>query len=190
MKWSTMDDRLLFTAAYFDIKQDNVIETVNGQPVLTGGVSTDGLELSMTGNPAPGWNIRASLGLLDAEIFGQDADTNGNRPRNVPSTTANIWSSYEFQDSAHALKGLGLGAGITHVGNRYGDSDHTFELGDYTLVDAGMWYYLPAGDGSTLRFDLGMKNITDEKYYTASGGSYRISVGAERTLFAGVRLEF
>ncbi len=42
---------------------------------------------------------------------------------------------------------------------------------------------------STLRVDLGVKNITDEKYYTASDGIYRISVGAPRTVFAGLRLD-
>jgi len=189
LKWSTLDDRVLITAAYFDIKQENVIETVNGEPVLTGGVNTDGFEFSLTGNPMPGWNIRASLGLLEAEIVSQN-ETDGNRPRNVPETTANLWSSYEFQDPAHSLRGLGIGAGVSHVGNRYGDSQHSFELGDYTLVDAGVWYYLPVGSSSSLRLDLGVKNITDEEYYTASGGTYRVSVGSARTLFAGARLEF
>lgn len=190
MKWSGFDDRVLFTAAYFDIEQTNVIETVNGNPELTGGIETSGFEFSVTGNPLPGWNIRASAGLLDAEVVSENANTNGNRPRNVPEKTANLWSSYEFQDSDHPLRGLGIGGGVSYVGNRYGDSAHTFELGDYTLVDAGIWYYLPAGQTSLVRFDLGVKNLTDEEYYTASGGTYRVSVGAERTLFAGVRLEF
>lgn len=190
VKWSTFDDRLLLTMAYFDIKQDNVYESVNGEAELTGGIETNGVELSLAGSPVRGWNIRASLGLLDAEIVSEDTDTNGNRPRNVPEHTANLWTSYEFQGADHPLIGFGMGGGITHVGNRYGDSEHSFDLGDYTLVDAGIWYYFPAIGNSTLRVDLGVKNITDEEYYTASGGDYRISVGAPRTVFAGLRLDF
>ena len=190
VKWSTFDDRLLLTMAYFDIKQENVYESVNGEAELTGGIDTNGIEFSVAGSPVSGWNIRASLGLLDAEIVSEDTETNGNRPTNVPEHTANLWTSYEFQGVDNPLSGFGIGGGITHVGNRYGDSEHSFDLGDYTLVDAGIWYYFPAMGDSTLRADLGVKNITDEEYYTASGGDYRISVGAPRTVFAGLRLDF
>lgn len=189
-KWATLNDKLLLTLAYFDIKQTNVVETVNGEPELTGGIDSKGMEFSLTGNPLPGWNIRAALGLLDAEIVSEDTDTNGNRPRNVPEKTASLWSSYEFQGLDNPLSGFGIGGGISHVGNRYGDSEHNFELGDYTLVDAGIWYYFPTMGSSTLRVDLGVKNITDEQYYTASGGDYRISVGSPRTVFGGLRLDF
>lgn len=190
VKWSTFDDRLLLTMAYFDIKQDNVYESVDGEPELTGGINTNGVEFSLAGSPLRGWNIRASLGLLDAEIVSDNTNTDGNRPTNVPEHTANLWTSYEFQGADNPLSGFGIGGGITHVGNRYGDSEHSFELGDYTLVDAGIWYYFPAIGSSTLRVDLGVKNITDEEYYTASGGDYRISVGAPRTVFGGLRLDF
>jgi iron complex outermembrane receptor protein len=188
-KWSTFDDRLLLTAAYFDIEQKNVVESINGEPELTGGVDSHGVELSLTANPIKGWNVRAALGLLEADIV-SDTATNGNRPTNVPETTASIWSSYEFQDADHPLNGLGISTGVAHVANRYGDTNNSFELGNYTLVDAGIWYYLPPMAGTTVRFDLGVKNITDEKYYTASGGTYRISVGAPRTVFGGVRVDF
>lgn len=83
-----------------------------------------------------------------------------------------------------------MGGGITYASNRYGDNTHSFDIGDYTVLDAGVWYYLPLHSGERWRFDLGVKNLTDEEYYTASGGNYRISVGAPRTVFGGVKLEF
>jgi len=188
-KWSTLDDRLLLTAAYFDIKQNNNVETVNGEPELSGGIDTNGLEFSLAANPIKGWNIRAAVGLLQAEIV-SETSTNGNRPTNVPKKTASLWTSYEFQGSDTLLKGFGISTGLSHVANRYGDTNNSFELGDYTLLDAGIWYYLPPIGGSSIRLDLGVKNITDEKYYTASGGTYRISVGAPRTFFSGIRVDF
>lgn len=189
-KWSTLDNRLLLSLALFDIKQTNVVETVNGEPELTGGIDTQGIEVSLVGNPSPGWNIRTALGLLDAEMVSDDDELNGNLPRNVPKNTASLWNSYEFQSKHSALQGLGLGFGITHVGNRYGDNQHSYELGDYTLVDLGAWYYIPVTADKKIRLDFGVKNVTDEEYVVASGGTYRNSVGAPRTFFGSASYKF
>ena len=188
-KWSGLKDRLLLTAALFDIEQENVVETVNGTPQLTGGIRSRGFESSVTATPVKGLNLRGSVGFLNAEIV-SDNDNNGNRPANTPEMTASLWTSYEFQDAASDFKGLGFGGGLTHVGNRYGDNGHSFELDDYTVFDLGVWYYLPLQNESRVRFDLGVKNVTDEEYYVASGGTYRVSVGNPRTVFGSVRVEF
>jgi len=188
-KWSGLKDRLLLTAALFDVEQENVVETVNGTPQLTGGIRSRGFESSVTATPVKGLNLRGSVGFLNAEIV-SDNDNNGNRPANTPEMTASLWTSYEFQDAASDFKGLGFGGGLTHVGNRYGDNGHSFELDDYTVFDLGVWYYLPLQNESRVRFDLGVKNVTDEEYYVASGGTYRVSVGNPRTVFGSVRVEF
>lgn len=188
-KWSGWNDRLLLSGALFDIRQKNVVETVNGTPEMTGGIRSRGAETVITANPVQGLNLRAGVGLLDAEIVSENAN-NGNTPTNTPDITTSLWASYEFQKAESNLKGLGFGAGLYHVGNRYGDSAHSFELGDYTLLDLGMWYYLPVRNESRVRFDLGVKNVTDEQYYVASGGTYRVSVGAPRTFFGSIRFEF
>lgn len=188
-KWSGLKDRLLLTASLFDIEQENVVETVNGTPQLTGGIRSRGFESSVTATPAKGLNLRGSVGFLNAEIV-SDNDNNGNRPANTPDMTASFWASYEFQDAASDFKGLGFGGGLTHVGDRYGNNSHTFELDDYTVYDLGVWYYLPIKNESRVRFDLGVKNVTDEDYYVASGGTYRVSVGNPRTVFGSVRVEF
>ncbi|HAY48186.1 MAG TPA: TonB-dependent siderophore receptor [Thalassospira sp.] len=188
-KWSGLKDRLLLTASLFDIEQENVVESVNGTPQLTGGIRSRGFESSVTATPVKGLNLRGSVGFLGSEIVSDNAN-DGNRPGNTPDMTASLWASYEFQDAASEFKGLGFGGGLTHVGDRYGDNGHTFELGSYTVYDLGVWYYLPLRNESRIRFDLGVKNVTDEEYYVASGGTYRVSVGNPRTLFGSVRVEF
>ncbi|KJE33845.1 hypothetical protein UF64_19375 [Thalassospira sp. HJ] len=188
-KWSGWNDRLLLTGALFDIEQENVVESVNGTPQLTGGIRSRGFESSITATPVKGLNLRGSVGFLGSEIV-SDNDTNGNRPANTPDMTANLWASYEFQNAASDLKGLGFGGGLTHVGDRYGNNNHTFELGSYTVYDLGVWYYLPLRNESRVRFDLGVKNVTDEDYYVASGGNFRVSVGNPRTVFGSIRVEF
>ncbi|MGY6565382.1 MAG: TonB-dependent siderophore receptor [Halomonadaceae bacterium] len=190
MKWRSADNRYFITGAIFDIREDNVVEFVNGEPVPTGGITSKGAEVSVAANPIDGFNVRGGVGVLDAEIDSDNDATDGNRPRNVPKTTASLWASYEFQNPESALRGLGIGSGITYASNRYGDNTHSFELGDYTILDTGLWYYLPVGNGNRLRFDLGVKNVTDEEYIVASGGNTRISVGNPRTFFGGIRFEF
>ena len=190
VKWNALGGKLLLSAAVFDIKKENVVETVNGNPQLVGEVKTRGFEFSGVGNPLPGWNIRGGLGLLEGEIVSTNISSDGNRPRGVPKVTASVWSSYEFTDTGGMLDGLGIGAGATFVGPRFGDDNHTFKLGQYLLFDVGMWYYVPVNKTTRIRFDLGVKNITNETYYTASGGTYRINPGSPRSVFAGMRVEF
>jgi iron complex outermembrane receptor protein len=185
-----LDDRLFMTAAIFDIEQENVVETVNGTSQLSGGQTSRGAELSIGGSPLKGWNIRASYGALRSAIVSDNPATDGNRPANVPNYTANLWSSYEFQDKQSALDGLGLSGSITRVGERYGDSAHSFSLPSYTLVDVGAWYYIPLPDNRQVRMDFGVKNLLDKQYYTASGGSFRVGVGSPRTLYSGLSVDF
>ncbi|MCH8506931.1 MAG: TonB-dependent siderophore receptor, partial [Ectothiorhodospiraceae bacterium] len=190
VRWRSPENRYHVTTSVFDIRQDNVVETVDGEPRLTGEVSSRGAEFSVVAAPAQGFNLRGALGVLDTEINSNNDTTHGNRPRNIPTLTGHVWASYEIQNPEHALRGLGMGAGLTHVGDRYGDNAHTWTLGSYTLVDAGLWYYLPLGERNRLRLDAGVKNLTDEQHFTASGGNFRVSPGAPRTVFASARLEF
>lgn len=107
---------------------------------------------------------------------------------NTPTDTANLWLTYEFTDSF--LKGLGLGGGASYVGQRYVDSNNTFELPGHTLFDATAFYYLPLNSKSQLRFQLGVKNLTDEKYYIPNSNIRTIGVGQPRIFFASVGFEF
>ncbi|SEO83485.1 TonB-dependent receptor [Aquisalimonas asiatica] len=190
VRWRSPEDGYHVTTSVFDIRQDNVVETVDGDPQLTGEVSSRGAEVSVVAAPAQGFNLRGAVGVLDTEINSNNATTHGNRPGNVPTLTGHIWASYEIQNPDSPLRGLGMGAGLTHVGDRYGDNAHTWSLGSYTLVDAGLWYYLPLGERTRLRLDAGVKNLTDERHFTASGGNFRVAPGAPRTVFGSARLEF
>lgn len=189
-KYSLLNDRLFMAAAVFDIEQENVVETVNGTSQLSGGQTSRGAELSIGGSPLKGWNLRASYGALRSAIVSDDPATDGNRPANVPNYTANLWSSYEFHDKQSLLNGLGLSGSLTRVGERYGDSAHSFSLPSYTLVDLGAWYYIPLPDNRQVRMDLGVKNALDQHYYTASGGSARVGVGSPQTFYSGLSVDF
>jgi len=184
------DGNLQTSAALYDIQKNNVLSTdADGLPILIEGQSSQGGEISISGQPTEGMNVIAGYAFVDAEIG--TGNNSSNRPRNVAENTFNLWTSYEVQGGD--FEGLGLGAGAFYVGDRYGDDTNTYKLDAYTVVDLSAWYTVNVrglGANDTLRFQLAVKNILDEEYYTASGGDLRISIGTPRTVFGSVSFDF
>ena len=164
-----------------------MLTVIDDVPQLVDGQDARGLEVSATGQPAEGFTLFAGYSFTDAEIL--TGGNSGNRPRNVAEHTANAWVSYEVRQGR--LSGLGGGVGIFHMGDRYGDDADTWKLGDYTLVDASLWYHLRTDllqRETQLRFQLAVKNLTDEEYFPASGGDLRIGIGAPRAVIGSIAL--
>jgi len=173
----------------YDIEKTNVLSIADGVGVLNDGQSSDGIELSISGQPTEGMNIIAGYAYTDAEI--QSGDITGNKPRNVAKNTFNLWTSYEFQEGK--FEGLGIGGGYFFVDDRYGDDNNSYELDSYGLVDLSAWYTLSTpgiGADGTVRLQLAVKNLFEEEYYSASGGDLRINIGTPRTVFASASFVF
>ena len=181
--------KLQTSAAVYRIEKTNVLSAENGVAVLRDGQSSQGGEVSISGQPVEGMNIVAGYAYIDAELAGQGIE--GNRPRNVGKNTFNLWASYEWQ--AGSLEGFGIGSGVFYTSDRFGDDANTFGLGSYTLADISAWYTLqvPGGNGDqTMRFQLAAKNLFDEEYFPASGGTERISIGTPRAVFGSMSFDF
>ncbi len=88
------------TLAYFDITKQNVavIDPDNRLfSIPTGEQRSRGVELDVTGEILPGWNIIAAYALIDAEVTADtNADIVGNRLFNVPRHNASLWTTYSF----------------------------------------------------------------------------------------------
>ena len=189
VKAQFLDGRLNLTAVYYDISKRNVVIGSGAEARLVDGQESSGYELSLTGQPLPGMNLVLGYAYTDAEL------PNGARPRNVAEHTANAWASYEWQGGA--LRGVGLGAGAFYQSNRFGDNANTWKLGSFTVVDASVWYNLPFSFGGRdeslpTRIQLSGRNITDERYYTASGfdAGQRINIGTPRAWIVSVTTRF
>lgn len=142
VKAELFDRRLIATAAYFDIKKKNTINTFTcltaaqlatqgiaippGATIATGtcsapigGERSKGFELELSANPVEGWSLTFGYAHTQARI----ADSNiakqiGARLTNSPDDAFNIWSRYDFQNGP--LEGLGFGVGVAYVGDRVG----------------------------------------------------------------------
>lgn len=142
IKAELFDKRLTMTAAYFDIKKQDTINTfacltsaqltAQGIPIPAGatiatgtcsapigGERSKGLELEISANPVDGWSLAFGYAHTEARISDSNiANQVGSRLTNSPDDAFNIWSRYDFQNGA--LKGLGFGIGVAYVGDRVG----------------------------------------------------------------------
>ncbi|CBN56576.1 TonB-dependent siderophore receptor protein [Kamptonema sp. PCC 6506] len=161
VKGELFDSRLFATLAYFDIKKQNVAVTDPNNPlfsVASGEQRSRGLELDISGQILPGWNVIAAYAYTDAEVT---ADTNpdlvGNTLFNTPKHSASLWTTYEIQSGE--LQGLGFGVGFNYVGERKGDLANSFEADSYFLTNAAIFY-----QRDNLRFAINIKNLFNINY--------------------------
>ena len=88
---------------------------------LTGQTESDGVELDISGHPAPGLNVMAGYSHIYIRyIKTPDAKGNyveGQKLVGTPSNTANATAFYTFQNK---LKGFKIGASVFYTGNRFG----------------------------------------------------------------------
>ena len=191
LKSSMLDDKLRLSISTYALERKNVA-TVDGSlnTVLNGETETNGVDVSGSMQFVEGLNVLASYSYMDAEIIeSDDGKDNGNTPYNIPDHKLRLWGSYEIKGGD--LAGLGFGLGSEYVSKRYGNDTNTFTLPSYTTFDTAIWYYLPLSEETQLRLNAGVKNLTDEVYYTASGSNtYRISQGDPRTVYATARIDF
>lgn len=170
VKFQPVGTNLMLTAAYFDIKQNDVLTSDPVDflfSVQTDAVRSRGIELEARGNITRELEIIAGYSHTDAKITESAVGAQGKYVNGVPIDQASLWAKYTWFDGP--LAGLGLGAGVRYAGESYGDLYNTFVLPDYTLFDANISY-----DFAYVRPDLKgwtaqvtAKNLTN-RYYVAS----------------------
>jgi iron complex outermembrane recepter protein len=154
-----------------------------GFEVQTGEQRSRGIELSLTGDILPGWNIFASYAYNDAEVTEDNVIPVGNRVESSATHAASLWTTYTFQKGN--WRGFGLGLGLFNVGDRPGDADNTFEVPDYLTTDAVIFY-----ERDSFRTALNFKNLFDVDYFESAFNDLRVHPGTPLTLQGTVSWEF
>lgn len=181
-----LNSNLSATLAYFDITKRNVATTDPNNPlfsITTGRQRSRGVEVDLTGQILPGWNVIASYAYTDAKITQDNTFPVGNRLDGNPLHSANLWTTYEIQTGA--LQGLGVGAGFNYVSDRFGDLDNSFKLGSYFLTNAAIFYRR-----NNWRAAVNFKNVFNVVYSNSAFGNTRIDVGEPLTVVGSIRIEF
>ncbi len=188
VKGNLFNNRLTTTLAFFDITKTNVAvaDPTNSDFVLSAGeVKSQGVELDIAGEIAPGWNAIASYAYTDAKTTkGDESIPAGLRLLNSPRHTASLWTSYQLQSGD--LKGLGAGIGVFYVGDRSGDSQNTYFLPSYLRTDASLFYR--RDDWSV---SLGAKNLFGVRYIKSGlDRLFETEPGEPFTLMGTVSVKF
>jgi len=187
-KAELLDGDLLVTLAYFDITRQNVATPDPGDPfssVATGEQRSRGVELDVVGEILPGWNVIVTYAYIDAEVTDDNSIPEGNRLFNAPEHSASLWTTYEIQRGN--LQGLGFGIGFDVVGEREGDLSNSFQVDNYFLTNAAVYYRR-----SNWRFAVNVKNLFDIDYISATQNSRTsgIEPGAPLSVIGSISVEF
>ncbi|QRG05737.1 TonB-dependent siderophore receptor [Xanthobacter dioxanivorans] len=194
VKYAPEGTRMLFTAAYYDIWQQNVMQNIYDPGIGTyiwaqiGEMHNRGFELSAHAEVNRNLSVIASYSYIDSTITETGvASELGKTPSRIPQNTASLWAKYAFDEGN--LRGLEVGGGVRYIGTSWGNNANTFEVPAYTLFDAMLKYDLGAFDrrlqGAALQ--LNAKNIGDLTYVASCANAYACFYGEGRTVTASLK---
>lgn len=179
-----------YSVALFQINQENV--ATKEQPTApyraVGEIQSEGLELEAYTHLTDNLRLQASYSYTDITYKRSDDGNEGNRAIYAPRHQASLWGNYAFDKGA--LAGFDAGLGIRYYTDIQADRANTYEVPDYTLVDATLGYDLGrlGLDGMSAR--LNVTNLTDEEYVASCNSLEFCYFGAERGILGSVSYAF
>jgi iron complex outermembrane receptor protein len=179
IKFSAPDNRIILTAAAFDIQRTNVFtENTTTNQVAFNAQKSYGFDADLQMLITPQWTLLANMISQTARLTAVPLTPAqvGNWPVGVPAHIYNIWSTYDF--AIAGIKGFRVGAGLSYNGATFGTTADNVWIPSSTVADAMFGYYAAHWDAQ-----IGVKNITNVTYFTTaqSAGGY---VGQPRTFYA------
>ena len=169
-KYDLFAGKAAATAALFNLERTGIKSTDPANPALlipVGTQRTNGLELSLGGEIAEGWRVRAGYAHLDGRITGSTPGTKvsgvpieGHRPSLTPVDSGNLWVTWDL------TPGWGAGLGLNASGDRFASSSNRVRLGSYTTVDGAVYYRAHRWD-----LALNLKNLANRKYIVSGHGA-------------------
>ncbi|WP_286897356.1 TonB-dependent siderophore receptor [Achromobacter sp. UBA2119] len=191
-KGEYLNGRLNASIALFQLKQDNVAELdPSGASTPSGGtayiaipgVTTRGVELEVSGEVMPGWQVNAGY------TYSRSRDRDGKRVSTTqPEHLFKLATAYRLPGDWHRLT---VGANMLWQSNTYfsqdiGDNNHRFTQDAFGVLG------LMAGYDFTkdLRLTVNLNNVLDKHYYSGMGSYNSVFYGAPRNVYAQLRYKF
>jgi catecholate siderophore receptor len=160
-KYELLNGNLSLNGALFQITKMNArTANADGTFTPTGTVRVQGARVGFAGQIIPNWQVFGGYAYLNARIInGLPAvngvgGTTGNVPLNTPKDSANIWTTYTFNETYE------IGGGVFYVGQRYANNQNTVQVPEYTRVDLTAAYKQPRYE---VRFNV--LNVFNTMYY-------------------------
>lgn len=188
VKLDLFDGKASATAAVFELERTDIktADPVTKAIVPVGEQRTRGVELTLAGEVAPGWQLAAGYAYLDAVItqsigLSNGVTIDGKRAALTPRHSANLWL---MKDLGHGFR---LGGGLNYADDRYAAPDNLVTLDGYVTADAALIYQAKAYDVA-----LNVKNLADKSYFVSGhGASNNLNMpGTPRSVELSARFRF
>lgn len=181
VKYALLDKRLTGTLSLFRITKKNVLVsdgTSSGFSIAAGEARSKGVEVDVNYALDERFNLTAVYAYTDAEVT---RDTRpvvvGSGLSNIPHHSGAIYG--HWQSDATNAGSIGLGAGLTYVGERPGDDINSgFRLPDYVTARVNLSYQF----NRHVAVHLDAENLFDAYYLESSFSNIWITPGAPRTI--------
>ncbi|MGK3112675.1 TonB-dependent receptor [Candidatus Pantoea formicae] len=189
-------DKLLLTAALFQIKRPFAYTNASGDYAVDGEQRNRGLELMADGDVTDRLHVFGGMTWLDPRLLDTaSTETDDKQSVGLPRYTASLFAAYDLP----MLSGTDIHGGIHYVGRRTTDNQNDGWVSSYTTLDAGAAYKTQLFDTVTT-FRLDATNLTNRHYWTNivpgglngySGAGYAsASLGEPRMVQVSMQLNF
>lgn len=184
IKFKSADNRTQLTAAYFDIKKQNVVvntPTFN-QYTQNGEVQSKGAELALRQRVTDNLDLTLGLTHLDMQVTKNTLNPSlvGKTPVWVAEKQASLWLNYV------ATPNLDLSAGVRYVGKSQMDAANSATVPSYTVVDAAANYKLD----DTWHAGITASNLNNKRYVGACFDASNCWMGTERSVELSLNATF
>jgi TonB-dependent siderophore receptor len=193
LKSLTFDSRLLTSIGLYRIAKEDISEIIPKRGALNTlnyfNQSAQGVDLDLTWQINPQWDVMAGLGWVDALV--ESGEQQGKAPADIAKNSASLFTHYRW--NAHWSADMGL----SYLGPRFGSTlgDKLDVLGQkaklpaYTTMDLHLNYHFKFGNLPS-EAKLSIKNATDEQYYTAFVAGVRPNIAEGRSVLGTLRFTY
>ncbi|ATP52203.1 TonB-dependent siderophore receptor [Pseudomonas putida] len=181
VKYSPMGMDALFSAAVYDLTQENVTIAV----VLPSGIIEQqtvgesrvrGLDLEAKAQVTQDISVIGAYSYMESEVLRgslyDGSSLKGKEFTTAPKHSASLWSYYSIPDTD-----VSVGLGARYVGAYYMDAANTKKSDGTTLFDAALNYKIAKGTDLALN----VSNLFDEQHVVGSGTANYYNPGREVT---------
>jgi len=195
VKGEFFDGKLNASASIFQIRQDNLAQATNETISGLGGIpetvyrasrgaTSKGVELELSGQLSPGWNLNAGYTHFSLR------DANGDNVNTmVPRQMLRLFTTYRLPGS---LNGLTVGGGVTWQSATYTKAlnalGNTQDINEssYALVDLMARYEF----SQQFSAQLNINNVFDKRHRAFYEGTSQYTYGAPRSVLLSARYTF
>ncbi|MFZ2997937.1 TonB-dependent siderophore receptor [Sphingobium sp.] len=178
-KFVTPDGRITSTLSLYKMKKSNVLtaDLLTGLSVAVGSAKSQGVEFDVNAKLPAGFELFLTYAYTDAGWAGDYplAGVFKNDPLiNIPKHQGNALLFKTFDIGSNKAM---LGAGVTHISNRLGQTAANFYLPSYTIAKVlGSVTF-----NEQFKLSADVNNLFDKKYYASSYSALWIQPGMPRS---------